>query len=421
MNAWESCARRANGQSYCWGGSYYGASVVARNETDVYSISLGGSHECLFRRSIDGSTANGIFCSGDNTVGQLGVAAYCYVNSSPPGCTRVPWSPTTKYTQARIDGSFAYNHIGGPVISAGSTTCLRSTDGTLKCWGSNSNGQIGDGTTTNRLVPTSVSMSSLGTPGDVVQVSSGYSHNCALKWDGTVWCWGLSAGPYSAVPAQVAGLAGTVQIAAGDEFTCALNVNGGASCWGSNTYGSLGDCTTDGSDSPVAVDTCYNYQIPGVYGKPEVLVAGSNPSIYLTFELTNLTAQLFQVCGLYKGMPVCWGQTGFAPSPGYYTIPELFPTRAPLHQLSLGYAHACGLQVDGGVDCWGQNANYQRGDTGTNVAFPANSTLVYPGNNDAVAVTAGMYHTCAWLASSGTPYCWGRACTGSSAAELPSQ
>ena len=73
-------------------------------------------------------------------------------------------------------------------IDAGTTyNCAVRTDGTLWCWGSNRRGQLGDGTTTNRATPVQV-----GTGTTWASVSAGDSHTCATRTDGTLWCWGFN-------------------------------------------------------------------------------------------------------------------------------------------------------------------------------------------------------------------------------------
>jgi alpha-tubulin suppressor-like RCC1 family protein len=116
------------------------------------------------------------------------------------------------------------------------------------CWGYNEYGQVGDGTTTQRNAP--VAVSGLN---NAVAIASGLLHSCALLADGTVRCWGLNtvgqlgndqeatAPPYgSPTPVQVVGISNAVGLAAGGHATCALLADGRARCWGSNATGQLG-------------------------------------------------------------------------------------------------------------------------------------------------------------------------------------
>ena len=123
-------------------------------------------------------------------------------------------------------------------VTAGSDfTCAVKTDGTVWCWGLNTSGQLGDGTTTNRNRPVQVS----GLTG-VADVDNQSDFACALKTVGTVVCWGnggygqLGNGgtTNSSTPVQVSGLSGVTQIATGYGHVCAVISNGTVSCWGWN-------------------------------------------------------------------------------------------------------------------------------------------------------------------------------------------
>lgn len=142
---------------------------------------------------------------------------------------------------------------GAPVnaIAAGGDHTCAVLSGIVKCWGYNRSGQLGDGSTANRLTPADV----LGLSG-VTGIVAGWGHTCALIGDGTVRCWGSNSygqlgdgkGAYlweqhSATPVAVVGLSGATAIAAGGYHTCALMEGSSVRCWGSNHSGQLGDGT----------------------------------------------------------------------------------------------------------------------------------------------------------------------------------
>ncbi len=147
---------------------------------------------------------------------------------------------------------------GVAAISAGwDHTCALTTGGAVKCWGNNAHGEVGDGTKTDRLKPVAVTGLSSG----VAAVSAGYDHTCALLNSGAVKCWGnngrgeLGDGSTKTRtnPVNVGGLSSIASISAGHNHTCAVTNGGGAKCWGNNDRGQLGDGSTKTRKRPVNV------------------------------------------------------------------------------------------------------------------------------------------------------------------------
>ena len=142
------------------------------------------------------------------------------------------------------------------VSAAARHTCAVTSAGAVWCWGWNGSGQLGDGTTTGALTPVAVSYLGSGVAG----VTAGHLHTCAVTSAGGVWCWG-SGGPVSSAtaratdaltPVSVSGLgSGVVAMTSGDVHTCALTGGGAVWCWGSSLP--LGDGTTGWHVTPVAV------------------------------------------------------------------------------------------------------------------------------------------------------------------------
>jgi alpha-tubulin suppressor-like RCC1 family protein len=128
------------------------------------------------------------------------------------------------------------------LVTGGSHSCALLTNATVKCWGLNTNGQLGDGTTTQRTTPVTVT----GLSG-VLRLTAGASHTCASLSGGTVKCWGLNSNgqlgdgttAQRTTAVAVIGLSGVTQISAGVAHTCALLSAGTVKCWGSNGNGRL--------------------------------------------------------------------------------------------------------------------------------------------------------------------------------------
>ena len=126
-------------------------------------------------------------------------------------------------------------------------------DGSLWAWGRNHRGQLGDGTTTDRLEPVKVM-------DDVIAISAGYYHSLAITTDGGLWAWGCNArgslgigagGGIHRYPARV--MDDVIAISAGNHYSLAVTSDGGLWAWGYNGDGRLGDGTTQNRDYPVRV------------------------------------------------------------------------------------------------------------------------------------------------------------------------
>ena len=147
---------------------------------------------------------------------------------------------------------------GAAAVSAGFRhTCALTTAGGAKCWGSNFVGQVGDGTTTDRSEPVDVTALTSG----VAAVSAEILYTCAVSTAGGAKCWGRNGGKLGdgtttdrTTPTDVVGLtSGVAAVAARHLHTCALTTAGRLKCWGDNFFGQLGDGTTTDSSTPVDV------------------------------------------------------------------------------------------------------------------------------------------------------------------------
>lgn len=209
--------------------------------TGATSMALGQRHGCLIWRG------GRVACFGEDESNQLGT----FVASTPakpkPGA-----KPTSRLVTVK-------GVEGATILALGARhACAVVDDGNIRCWGDNSKGQLGDGTTSPRNEAVLVA--------DVANAKAlalGAEHSCALLENGAVRCWGdnahnqLGDGSTTAHPTavEVKGLSGVQAIAsAHGAHTCAMLSDGEVRCWGTNHLGELGDGTLDdrGAPAPVA-------------------------------------------------------------------------------------------------------------------------------------------------------------------------
>lgn len=325
-----------------------------------------------------------------------------------------------------------------------SHSCILTSSGGVKCWGYNGYGQLGDGTTTNRLTPVEVT----GLTNGMTAIAVGFGHTCALTSSGGVKCWGMNnfgqLGDTTTTdhhtPVDVTGLtSGMKTIATGWEHTCALTSNGGVKCWGYNQYGQLGDNTTIDHYTPVEVTglssgvtalaagqshTCALTSSGGVkcWGYNDMGQLGDNfiTNSLTPVDVTNLTSGVtaiaagsWHTCALTSSGEVkCWGensldQLGVNNSTAYHssTPVNVLGLGSVVTAITAGYGHTCALTSSGGVKCWGFNGMGQLG--GYSTTIDSTPVDVIGLTSGVTAITAGYIHTCALLTSSGGVKCWG--------------
>lgn len=423
-----TCALLSTGGVKCWG--LNGSGQLGNNSTlssnvpvdvsgltaGVSKIYTGGNYSCALL-----TATQGVKCWGENTKGTLGDGTN--VSKSVP-----------------IDVLGLMFGVLDLTVSV-DNTCAITTSNALKCWGSNINGQLGDGTTVNRNSPTNV----VGLSSNVTKISISSSHACALLTDVTIKCWGVNTfselgdGTFSQslVPVTATNLTGSIQdVQVNSNSTCILKADERVYCIGNNTDDMLGDGNptyflripqkvfNSGNNIKAASmgknHTCYINSTNGIecFGDNLYGQIGDNtsyqraiptPVFGLSSGVTALAAGRYHSCALLNtGTVKCWGRNSY----GQLGDNSNTLRRTPVDVLGLtnviaivaGGSHSCALINTGAVKCWGYNGDGQLGDNTTisRITPVAVTGLSLP----VTSLTAGFTHTCGIL-NNGTVNCWG--------------
>jgi alpha-tubulin suppressor-like RCC1 family protein len=337
--AYHTCEITSAGGAWCWGAATsgqlgdnlgtnqgYPTGVVGLFSSGVAALAGGAAHTCAV------TTAGGLECWGDNQYGELG-------NNS----------------QTSVSMPVAVPGMGSGVVAVTAGighTCALTSSGGVMCWGNNQFGELGNNSTTNSLVPVQVSGLSSG----VASISAGGYHTCAVTLSGAALCWGSNANGElgngttagSLVPSPVSGLgSGVATISAGGSLpgdTCALTTAGAALCWGGNAYGQLGNNSTTDSSVPVAVSGMSS-------GVAQIAVDGNGEGLDVA------------VCALTtSGAVWCWGnaQYGQVGDGNNSTANRLVPVAVTglgsgVTAIASGADHTCALTTAHALQCWGNN------------------------------------------------------------------
>jgi alpha-tubulin suppressor-like RCC1 family protein len=349
-------------------------------------VAVGAHHTCA---------QNGrIFCWGDNSDGQLGNG-----------------STTSSTTPVEVPGITWATDLS----AAGNRTCaIAGTDSNIYCWGDNSQGGLGDGTTTNRSTPTEIPG-----PYDVERISVGDTFSCALQSKVGVICWGAVpgvAGGATTSPVPIPGWGHASTVSAGADHACAI-VGLVVSCLGDNSLGQLGDGTTVSSSTPVTVGALSGLTNPAT-GKPtgaDSVVAGGDHTCAVSAALTTTWCWGDNASGQLGD-----GTTTNQATPEAIPFPSLaVPVSTYSVHLALGDQFSC-IEFDGTPEppdfdpitnsvfgCWGDNSSGQLAD-GSLISRPtyrANPLDIAP-----VSLAAGGSHGCEFAAiitSKALVRCWG--------------
>ncbi|HMV65209.1 MAG TPA: hypothetical protein PKA64_00065, partial [Myxococcota bacterium] len=378
-------------------------------------VDVSGTHTCAIRET------GQVVCFGLNSSGQLGIGSTVYIGDQllEMGDYLTPVNLGAGRTAVEV--------TTGPTHS-----CALLDDATVRCWGSNDYGQLGQGNTTkigdqaNEVGNPAVNpVVNFGAGATVAQIGAGEYYSCARLTDGRVKCWGY--GQYgrlgigfdtyigdaanelgdnmAAVDLGVGREA--IDLTVGQYHACALLDDGNVKCWGYNGHGELGlGHTTYLGD---------NANEMGAYLANVPLTGG---------VIADVEAKFYHTCARYTdGRVKCWGYNGYGQLGQNNTVQygdapnevaalgfiNLGTGRTAV-DISLGYYHTCAALDNGTLKCWGyyegiglgSSAN-QRGDSANEMGdnLPAVAVPAPVGH-----VQAGNHQTCA-VTTCGVPYCWG--------------
>ena len=394
---------KTDGSVWGWGGNWYGQLGNGNDSTwlqasptqaaplnDVTALAAGFYHTVALKN--DGT----VWTWGGNDNGQLGIGS----TMNPAGTTILPVNTPSQVVS--LSGV-----VTAIAVGAHHTVALKS-DGTVWTWGANSQGQLGDGSTTDRSTPVQATALPL-----IRAVAAGSYHTLAVDNDGTVWSWGYNAygqlgdGSSAAqnTPVQISGLTGVSALTAGLGHTAAIKSDGTVWAWGLHTNGQLCDNSTDNRNTPT--------QVIGISGVA-TLAAGSAGGVH-TMALKS------------DGTVWTWGANTFGQLGDGTTTNRTTPAQVTglsgIALIAAGGDYSLAVKNDGTLWGWGYNGIRQLGDgTDTNRSAPVQSSnlaqtsssdrifnylqaafpqFVYPANNDSdtVSVSASTYYYRAYSAT----------------------
>ncbi len=301
-------------------------------------------------------------------------------------------------------------------------------EGGVRCWGWNWQGALG--------VPdlgdysaTPVTVQGLN---DVVEIAAGGDHTCALRSDGTIACWGSNSdgqlgqgpgGPWtSEVPIPVPDLTGMRGVCSGYRFSCATKGDRSVVCWGDNSGMKLGFDAAAGSSVPIAVPDIADVELLAcgvvracvIHTDRTVSCWGHSRAPAVVSGVTNAVSLALgesHACALRaNGTVACWGSNEYGqlgrPSPTSSSSALVVPDLDDVVAIGAGYYHTCAVRSGGDVLCWGRNEHGALG-TGDASAGVSITPLPVATLTDALVVAGGHHFSCARRAGERVS-CWGR-------------
>ena len=427
------CAIGVNQFGYCWGDNTFGqlGSIVgngsAARRIDLNStladIQVGDDFACALTQDAK------IYCWGNtgelsgtsnqsSTPTALSAVGVTTLSVGAKGLCLVT---TAVYCQGQLPFTSSLDLVSGTegstAVSVGKDFACAVVSSSVKCWGDNSQGQLGQGNTT----ATSGAVTVNGIT-DVKVLSAGEQFACVLNHSGTSFCWGDNSKNQIAPTAQdqttrvPTTFTSAADITSGASYVCVLLLDANIKCLGDNAkaqsayllssadplgpigIGNLVKVST-GSNTTCAIDAAGNLYCWGA----------NVPTLTPGQTFTDVSVGSVSACAVAtSGSVLCWGSNGSSQLGDGTNKSTLVPTSvlgfgsSKAEHIAAGYRHFCASTKDGLVYCWGDNSHQQLGYVG----LDAKTATAVAGIGTATNITSGTYHSCALLAGNAV-YCWG--------------
>ena len=376
--------------------SSYGSSTTINNGSCAVALSLLSSFSISQKGSCSVAMDNKVYCWGDNELGQLGNGM-----DYPSGTVAVDMTGVLSGKTIKSIASGIYH------------TCAIASDDKAYCWGWNTNGQLGNGSTETSYFPVAVDMSGVLSGKTIKSISAGSNFTCVIASDDRPYCWGSGANKQlgnnstenSSVPVEVdmsGALTGKIvkSISLGEAHSCVIASDNNTYCWGWNSSGQMGDNTLTGKAYPVAVVT-------GALGGKTV---------------KSISAGARHTCVIASDdFAYCWGANGSGQVGDNSTSTRLSPAAVvtgalggkTVKSISAGGVSTCVIASDDYAYCWGFNTYGNLGNNSTTqslVPVEVDRSGVLSGKTIKSLYSgklySGYYYSCA-IATDNRGYCWG--------------